>query len=265
MLRISGLCLAVVLLFVHSASAQSTPNTVVRDPQAVVLLQRALAALGGAAPTSIVATGSYVRFVDDSTVSYPLRVEALGTDKFRWEIDTPENGTVATTVSGTVGLLQSAQGTEAIPIGEIPGKAFESFPVLALSLWVNSATTSVTLVGADTLAGTAVEHISITPSLTGSAGPHHEQVYETTHRREIFLNQQTSVPVGVRYYAHPTDWRSGIAVDLVFTDFRTVNGLLFPFKITRYLNGQKVSAIQYDSITLNSTLNESDFSVETSQ
>lgn len=69
----------------------------------------------------------------------------------------------------------------------------------------------------------------------------------------------------MRYYAHPTDWRMAIPEEFVFGDFRSVNGILFPFEITQYVSGRKISMIRYDSITLNSTLSDSDFSVETSQ
>lgn len=249
------------------AFAQTTPAPV-RDPQAVASLQSALAALGGAAqsaPTSIVASGTYTQFLANSTASYPLQVEALGFDKFRWQMVTPDQGTVVTIVSGATGWHQTSQETDGIPVGQIPGNTFETFPALSLALWANSTTVSVTMVGPETLAGETVLHISVTPTLVGNTDPNLEKIYESTHQREIFLDHQTFLPVRVRYYSHPTDWRVAIPIDLALSDFQPVNGLLFPFSITRYVNGQEVATIQYTSFTLNSTLSDSDFTAEVTQ
>src|SRR6266571_7930838 len=106
MSRVHPIFLLVFALLSQCAFAQQTATTVQRDSQAVAALQRALAALGGTSkpmPSSIVASGTYALFLADSTVSYPVRVKVLGLDQFRWEVDTPDQGTVATVVFGTVG------------------------------------------------------------------------------------------------------------------------------------------------------------------
>jgi hypothetical protein len=90
-------------------TATTSPQSPQRDPQAVALLQQAVAALG-VAPASLTASGTYARFLADSTVSYPLRVEVLGFDRFHWEVDTPDLGTVTTVVSGTASWSQSTTG-----------------------------------------------------------------------------------------------------------------------------------------------------------
>ncbi|MGC2530544.1 MAG: hypothetical protein WA639_22575 [Candidatus Acidiferrum sp.] len=251
-----------VFVTVSATAQQPTPPTVEapqRDIQAVALLQQAFAALGGAAPTSMTASGTYTRYLTDSTVSYPLRVEVLGVDKFHWEVDTPDLGTVTTVVSGTASWSQSTQGTQQIPIGEIPGKTLENFPLMGLSNWAISSATGLKMVGTETIAGKAVFHVTVTPTLIGNTDPKRETVYEATHKREIYLDQQTGLPFRLRYYRHPLDWRVGVAVDIEYSNFQTVGGISFPMTITAYMGDQKITQIQYQSLNLNASIPDADF------
>lgn len=268
MKRIPGLGLAVLFLAVQSAVPQTVSSTVTRDPQAVAAVQTALSNLGSvnqSAPTSIVASGTYTSFASGAAVSSPLTVEALGFDQFRWEVDTPDQGTFVTIVSGTTGSRQSSQETDAIPLGQIPGTTFETFPVLALAQWVSSSNIGLTMIGTETIGGQNLLHISITPTLVGNTDANLEKIYETTHQREIYLDPQTMLPVRLRYYSHSTDWRTTVPIDLVYSNFQSVNGVLFPLTVTRYSGNQILATIQYQSIVLNSSLNPSDFTVEVTQ
>jgi hypothetical protein len=265
MRRISGLVLAVLFLSLPKAFSQTTQSPVARDPQAVASMQAALAAIGGttqATPTSIVASGTYTLVQTNPPVSYPLQVEVLGFYQFSWEYNTPDQGVVSTIVSGDTGWLETSLETDGIPVGQIPGNTLETFPALALALWANTASVSVTMVGTESLNGETVLHILVAPTLAASADPNLQNIYAQTNQRDVFLDQQTFLPVRVRYYSHPTDWRAAIPVDLALSNFKQVNGLLFPFTVTRYVGGVALATIQYQSIILNTPVNVSDFKAE---
>lgn len=149
-------------------------------------------------------------------------------------------------------------------MAEIPGTALENFPMLALSEWVSSSTIGLKMGGSETIAGRAVYHITITPTLVGNTDPRREKVYESTHNREIYIDQQTNLPVRVRYYRHPTDWRVGVAVDVDYSNFQSISGISFPMTTTTSQNGQQVSQVQFQSVNLNTSISASDF-VEVSQ
>jgi len=270
-MRFGPLFAVAFLLFSTSIHAQqtttTTTTTLTRDAQAVTILQSALAAIGGATqptPTSITGSGTYTRFLPDAPVSYPLRVEVLGLDKFNWQIDTPDLGTITTVVSGTSSWSQCAQWTQQIPVAEIPGTTLENFPILAFSVWASSSSIGIKMVGLETVAGRAVYHIAITPTLVGNTDPQREKVYESTHNREIYIDQQTYVPVQVRYYRHPKDWRVSVPVDVQYSNFQSIGGISFPMTITVYHNGQQVTQTQFQSLNLNASVASSDF-VEVSQ
>lgn len=239
-----------------NTTTQSNPSiqtAPARDPQAVALVQTAFAALGGnrAPLTTVVASGTYTQFLAGSTVSYPLRVKVLGSDRFRWEIDTPDEGTVVTVVSGTASWSQSAAGTQAISVGEIPGKTFENFPTLALLTWAGTPSVGLKMNDTETMAGNTVYHISVSPTRSDIAATHAKEVYATTQQREIFLDQKTNLPIRLRYYSHPLDWRVPLLMEVEYSNFQSQGGIAFPSTVTTYLGDVKVSQIQYQSISLN--------------
>jgi outer membrane lipoprotein-sorting protein len=244
-------------------NAQEPVAAVARDAQAVSILQAALAALGATPQLkqdSIVASGTYTRFLADSqTVSFPVRVKVLGDKQFRWEVDTPGQGTVVTIVSGTSAWSQTLKGTEAIAVSNIPGSTFEPFPSLFLESWLNTVSTSVQFVGPETIGEVPVVHLSVTPSLGDLVDPDREKRYEATHRRELFVDQKTNLPVQLRYYKHPHDWRNEIPIDVHYSNFQTTGGVAFPLTVTTLLGEEKLTEIQFDSITPNAPVPPTEF------
>jgi hypothetical protein len=101
--------------------------------------------------------------------------------------------------------------------------------------------------------------VTVTPTLVGNTDPKRETVYEATHQREIYLDQQTGLPFRLRYYRHPMDWRVGVPVDVEYSNFQTIGGISFPMTITTYVGDQKITQIQYQSLNLNASIPDADF------
>lgn len=226
-----------------------------RDPQAVAILQASYLALGGATqllPTRLSAVGTHTVFSGASSASYPIRLMALGADKIRWETDLP-GGTVTSIIRGHGGWIQDTDGTTVLSVADTVGQAVENLPLLALANWANSPNTLVSFVSTESLDGAIVYHISLTDSRDPNASPDSdsEKILRNVKRCDLYVNQQTNLLARLRYSEHPGDWRRSIPVDLVFSDYRSVSGLLFPFVLTRYRSGQMSSQTQLQSVVLN--------------
>ena len=246
-----------------SASANDSPRITTarsKDPQAVASLGRSLTALGAAtAVESIVASGTYTRFAGQQPpVSYPLRLKVLGEDRFRRELDAPD-GTYITIAHNPTGWSNSPQKRKWLSITELSGKTFEELPVLALAHWLNASDLDVQTVGAETDAGKRVNHISVKQHGITSASTVYERAKAEAIKCELFTDTETDIPLRIRYYEHPGDWRISVPIDLEFSDYRAVNGVLFPFSVTRYIREQKTSQIQYESIDLNVAIDDDEF------
>jgi len=237
------------------------------DPNAIAALQQSLAALGTStanAPTSLSATATLTKYVGANSTSFAVRLEALGTDKFRRETDLPD-GTHVVIVRGHAGWGVSPTRTDGLSLSQLAGSKFEDLPVLAISRWLTSANVQIQPPKPETLNGAPVVHLWVQPTAPADATAQQRSIYQETSRCEMFLDSQTYLPVRIRYYSHPNDWRLAIPVDLALSDYRPVNGVLFPFSITKYVRGVKLSSLQYQSFTLNPPLADSDFQAEVTQ
>jgi hypothetical protein len=55
---------------------------------------------------------------------------------------------------------------------------------------------------------------------------------------DVYLNPTTYLPMGLVFNIHPDDnAASDIPVQIVFTDYQSINGVSIPFRIQRYVNG----------------------------
>lgn len=260
--RLTATLLASAILIPALTQAQQASlPTVQRDPQAIAILQRALAALGGATqplPASLSASGSYIGFGAGTPVPYSLRMEALGPDKVRWDVGSP-SGTVTTIIRGTAGWRLDIDGTEVLSVADLIGKGPENIPLWALANWASSSKVSVAFVGPENLDEKSVYHLSLSEIHSGTVSAQVQNIFSNLKRCDLFVDQQTNLPARLRYYEHPGDWQRSIPVDLVFSDFRNIGGLLFPFSLTRYVAGQLDSQIQFQSIQLNVPLSDAEF------
>ena len=74
------------------------------------------------------------------------------------------------------------------------------------------------------------------------------------------LDPSSHLPAALHFYTHPDEnLLTNIPVDVQFSDYRVVNGVLVPFRIQRYLNGTLQLDITISSATINPGLTDSDF------
>jgi hypothetical protein len=226
-----------------------------RDPQAVTLLQNAYVALGGttqALPTSFSASGTHTDFLSASAASYAVRLTAMGIDKVRWETDLP-GGTVTSIIRGRRGWTTDADGTTALSISQVVGQGVENLPLLALAKWANTPNVLVSLADTESVDATSAYHLILTESRNpvAQADSDSEKILRAVKRMDLYIDQKTNLPIRLRYYEHFHDWRRSVPIDLVFSDFRSVGGLFFPFTLSRYRGGQLASQTKIESATLN--------------
>jgi hypothetical protein len=168
-------------------------------------------------------------------------------------------------VNGAVGWSVSPQDAQGLSISQLAGNKFEDLPVLAISEWVNSPSVRLQMMGTESLGGKTLIHVSVAPTGLSATDAHLESVYEEASRCEIYFDSTTKLPVRIRYYDHPNDWREAFSVDLFLSDFRSVSGILMPFQSARYIGAVEISATTWQTFALNAAVNDTDFYVEVAQ
>ncbi len=244
------LCVSFLL---PSIAQQSSPSAT-QDPQAVAVLQAAFATLQGQSATtsaSLVANGTYTRQPGGSSQSFPIQIEALGTGSYRWDSNDP-SGTVTLVVSANSSWMQGPDGTRALAVGETFGRGGEIFPFLLLSRWLGAAGVGMTWVAAESSSGKLLNHITVLPPTQPVAGPRMANC-------EVWADAQTNLPTRIRVSHSPTDRRVSVPLDLDFSDYRLVNGILFPFSITFSSGSHTMGQIQFQTIMVNAPVSPNDF------
>lgn len=251
----------------------STIPTLAQTPAPIALssspLQTVFATLGGSStslPISYIGTGTFTELGGDgSSTAYALSIEATGPDKFRWVLSGAA-GSITNIINGQSGQTQTPNGIEAIASSEFFGHSIANFPVLALGEWLNIPTVQAYFLGPEIIRGQSLNHVAIS-GLSGSVQPPDRLNQAPNDRCEVYVDPQTSLPVILRYYVKATNafvpsyLPAFVTIDVAFSNFQQVNGLSFPFTVTRYLGDQQLSVIQLESLQLNVPVNLQDFTL----
>jgi hypothetical protein len=270
-------CLLVLTFSVHAQQADpsTTLATAQKDPQAVAVLNQALAVAGGANVISAIkdytASGQVTfHFFEDS--AGPVTVKSFGIGHFRLDASLP-NGVRTHVLDETQihiraedGNLKSyppnAQTYDQNPIPPPSSDAFPyqppkvpgaiALPALGLAaVTTDSSSFTVSYGGEVLIDSQSLIDIRVQRQFPSSGNPVEE--YRTS---DIFID--------------PTSFQVAMVQDVVpkhivhqyrYADYRAVQGVLVPFSIREVMDGQETWIIKLDQITFNSGLQVSDFAL----
>lgn len=265
-MRPLSVLLLLSFLFPAPSPSQQLVATTATPPaqssQGIASLQSSLGlltGLSGAAPSSLIASGTYVRLPDSNQPeNYTISIKTLGLQSFRSDVIGPQGATTVI-VNGTSGWMQDSTGGRALAIGETFGRGSEIFPILLISRWLGTPAIGVADPVQDTVNSTEVVRISITPQQVTLAGSASLAGSNRLAKCDLYVDPRTNLPIRIRVYKQPSDHRVEVPMDLDFSDFRSVGGAQYPFTITYSAGGQTIARLQLQTISLNVAVSASDF------
>jgi hypothetical protein len=254
-----------ILLLASVVSAQNPPQS---DPQAVALATQAMTALtNGVAVGDITLSGNAVWTFGTNTDSGTAT--AYGKTNADSRLDLALSGGKRSELRNRAG--GSPQGAWIKASGQLTPSAFQNcwtdavwfFPALTSLSAVNSDPSLVLVyVGPETQNGRSVQHIQSYHYLSSKiAGV-------TTFTQQMstvnyFLDSQTFVPLSIMFNEHPDDdSTTNIAVEVDFSAYQQVNGILVPFHITKVWQGNPLLDFTVTGAVVNSGLPDSLFSIQ---
>lgn len=260
MLKMSGLYLALMLfLAIPVASAQETLNTLVRDPQAVALVQKAIAAMGPL-PSDSSATGT-VQVVEGTTSETgTVQILTLGTTATSEAISFPaEQRTIVYSnrdAKETFGNESANPPVETILTDQCP-----DFPLPLLSALFSTTDVAMHYVGPETVNGTSVQHVQIWN--TFASKPRILQRLASFSMRDFWFDSSSGLPVKVAY-----ERRSGggavaaIPVEIYLSRYKATGGVAYPFEIKKSYDGTPWQTITIQNVSFNVGLTADQFQTE---
>lgn len=212
MMKISGSCLALLVFTVSPALAQTNPNSVVRDPNALSLLTRVLAVAGGDTAISSIqdftATGD-ITYNWTEPVQASVTVRGRGLHEFR--IDAALAGGMRSwVVNNNASFVKNPDGSiSALPLQNTAKIASATFP-LAQVLWaVQNASVNISDGGLGTHDGLTLHDVvvqEIFPAGTDPAGAR-----SRTTKAHIFIDPNTLTVESIQDTAYSMN---GVAAEL---------------------------------------------------
>lgn len=255
------LFLVILVTSPHLGSQQST-TTPQRDPQALGILKQAIDSAGG--PTSlstiqdVTASGTVTFHWAGENVQGNATVMCRGIGQFRLDATLPDGARSWRASNGigsftdVDGSLQPIPGPSSVELGSM------TFPYMIILSALQDNSASISYVGLEATGGTSLHHIRL-----GLSVPPGLNMLLTTNAarvRDMFIDATSLQIIAMRGNAYLKDNLSiNVRHEVHFSNYRTVNGILIPFAVEETVYGQPTLSIQFNQITFNSGLSDSQF------
>ncbi len=231
----------------------------IRDPQAVAALQQAVAAMGAAIPSDSVATGTVTIVAGTETDQGTIRILTRGTNQTleEEEIDTPQ--AVRTQVFSQ-GEASETVGTTAapFPLQRAVTSHCPDFPLPYLTAILTNPDEELKVIGPEQMDGAAALHVEAINTFASNIKLQFLSGFTTTG---IWLDAKTGLPLKISYVRRDTSQSPQIRMEVLFSDYRNIGGVLYPTSIQRFLNGTLWMTVTLQTVNFSTGLIDGDFPV----
>ncbi len=236
-------------------NAQDPPQ---RDARALAVMQQSLAVMGGSVPTDSVATGRVSLIEGPDTDEGQVRLLTRGLDQFAERIST---GTRLRAASYSRGRAKSENELSAKTESLIwaTSSHVPSFPAVLVGASLSNSDFAFEYIGLEKVGASNAHHIRVWN--TFSSQPKLRMLAPFTEKH-IWIDAASGLPLKVYCEQRSAGGAvPAVPVEVVYSDYRNVNGVLYPFHIEKSLNGSLWATITIERVALNSGLADADFPV----
>jgi hypothetical protein len=233
-----------------------------RDPQAISVIQQAIAAMGGPNASTqvqtIIAQGTTVPPPGAPDPAGNVTMEdvfAAQEHEFRDVFRSSSQSQSFVSGHGNPGLVSNGHARN-FPAHMANSRVPIHLPIMVLGQLLAKTNCNVEFVGPATVGGQAAVqiHVHIDTDI----------VQQTLSVQDWYFDPVSGLPIHVEYRLpdafNPVYFVSG-AADL--SDFRPVQGVMFPFRISSYRDGTLRNILTFSSISLNQPVSSTDFDLPT--
>jgi len=264
MRRSPAVALFVVLLVLPVAliaqQANQTVTAPTRDPQAVAVLQKAFAAMGNALPADSVATGTVTIVEGSSKDDGTIRIATRSHDQSVEDITLPNDHRVV--VYSRLAAAETRGGkTKTVSLELSLSSQTPDFPLPLVEWALNSPDAAVSYAGLELLDGESMHHIRIWNAFASIPALQSRSEFSI---RDIWIDPGRFLPRKISY--HRRDGGRAvprIPLEVFFTDYHAIGGILYPFLIEKNFNGTPWTTITITNVKLNTGLSDADFPLPT--
>lgn len=252
--------LAVLLLSPISTSAQTL---VVRDAQGLVLLNQSLGVLtGGTSVTDVTlqAAATYIAGSDQEGGAATLEATANQQAHIYLNLVGGQRQEIRNGPAGD--WIGTDRVEHPMALHNCWMDATWFFPALTFETALNDSQVSLVYVGQESRGGLAVQHLQISRVLSSQTAEVTALVQKLSSM-DVYLDAASSLPVALDFNLHPdNDASTNIPVEIQFANYQPVSGMLVPFHIQKYLQFGLMLDLNVSSVTVNSGIPQTEFTVQ---
>jgi hypothetical protein len=131
-------------------------------------------------------------------------------------------------------------------------------PQLTVLSQLSNPSLVVSYIGQETRGTAVVQHLHFAYQ---SGSPDPTGFFQGLSAEEVYLDATTFLPVAITFNAHPdSDANINIAVEIDFSAYQSVNGVMVPFQIQKLINNGVVLDLTINSAKINQGLTAADLS-----
>lgn len=234
------------------------------NPQALALASQTIAKLVGSTSLGDVTLIGDVTWSAGDPDTGTITLKALGTGESRMDLAL-SGGTRSEIRNSSTGSCEGKWVAEDGTTGPLASQNTATDPVWffpAFSSLAQGGNVVLAYVGEEARNGQTVQHLR--SYRAGGAQP--TSVMPAAEQLSIvdfYLDATTGLPVATQFNEHPdNNAATNIAVEVDFSNYQSVNGVLVPMHIQRMRNGSPLIDITVTEVELNSGLSLSQFSIE---
>jgi hypothetical protein len=262
-MRVARLILLLLLIFSSSPTliSQQSTSATQRDPQALSVLQKCLAASGGAQAFNTIqdfsASGTITYYWAGQDVVGPVTAQGKGLTEFHLDSLLPQ-GTRSLNVVGTAGSLTTEDGkTSALSYYGLMTAANFTFPGARVANVLNDSTVSLQFVGLVPFeAAQALQiHVAppIDPALIPPSGATQFGSFDLYFDPATYQLLELSESIWIANNSQP------LPRAIRYSNYQTAGGVAVPHGICEFVNSQKTWFISLSSVSFNNNLSDSIF------
>ena len=235
--------------------------------QALAVLQHANTAnTGSVSINDVTLTGTVHRIAGSDNETGTVTLKATVTGEIRMDLSFPSGPRSETRNKSGQQLLGQWSGPDgvqhAIPSHNLMADSVWFFPPLLLQHLSSSQNLVLSDMGNETIRQSAVEHLRVSRQFSNTPSSV-TAVVERATQMDIYLDASTLLPSTLVYNAHhDQDANRDLRVEIRFSDYRPVNGVQVPFEVQKYVNGSLEFDFQFQTVSLNTGVESSDFSIQ---
>jgi hypothetical protein len=243
-----------------SSAQQVTQQAPQRDPQAVAVLVGTFKALGGNLPSDSVATGNIQIVAGSKTETGTIRILTRGFDQTVEQIDTVETHQALIYSKGRATLSEGGIA-KPLPLELAVTSQSPDFPLGLISNALNDLNGGMAYLGRETINGTSAHHIRIWTTFPVLEGLDHLTDFSV---KNLWIDAGTGLPIRLAFARRAARGPSpAIPHEIFYSDFRSIGGVMYPFRIDRSLNGTPWTTITISAVRISQGLADVDFPMAT--